>query len=162
MAEIIVKGLSDLQKQLSTLAPRLQANVMRSALRAGANVIKEEAKANVPVDSGLLRKGLKVSTRSRRGVVTASVKATGKHSYIARWIEYGTAAHEIVAKNGKSLLFNGKFVDKVMHPGTSPKPFLRPALESKSSSAVVAVGLAIKKRLTTQGLNVADIEVEEQ
>jgi HK97 gp10 family phage protein len=162
MAEIIVKGLSDLQKQLSTLAPRLQANVMRSALRAGANVIKEEAKANVPVDSGLLRKGLKVSTRSRRGVVTASVKATGKHSYIARWIEYGTAAHEIVSKNGKSLLFNGKFVDKVMHPGTSPKPFLRPALESKSSAAVVAVGLAIKKRLTTQGLNVADIEVEEQ
>lgn len=71
---------------------------MRAALRQGANVVKAEAMNNVPVKSGLLKAGLKVSTKSRRGVVTANVKATGKHAYLARWIEYGTAAHFIKPK----------------------------------------------------------------
>jgi len=155
-----VKGLSELQAFLTALPAKMEANIMRSALRQGANVVKDEAKAKAPVATGLLRDGLKVSTRSRRGVVTASVKATGKHAYIARWIEYGTAAHEIGTKDGGSLFFGGIFAEKVQHPGSRPKPFMRPALEGKSQDALIAVGEAIKKRLTKQGLNVAGVEIE--
>ena len=92
MADVKVKGLADLNKFLQQLPAKVEQSVLRGALRAGANVVMAEAKANVPVDSGLLRDGLKVTTNSRRGRVTAKVKATGKHAFIAPWLEYGTAA----------------------------------------------------------------------
>ena len=160
MSNVHIKGGAELNKFLQQLPAKMEANVLRSAMRAGANVIKDEAKANVPVASGLLRDGLKVSTSSRRGKVTAKVKATGKHAHIAPWLEYGTAAHRIVAK-GKGMYFGGKVVRSVEHPGISPRPFLRPALDSRAQQAVVAVGNAIKKRLATKhGLDTAHIEVE--
>ena len=156
-----VKGLAELQKLLDTLPAKMEANVMRSALRAGANVVLEEAKANVAVKSGLLRDGLKVSTRSRRGVVSASVKATGKHAYVAKWVEYGTAAHRIIPKEAKSLFFGGIFAEGIDHPGASAKPFMRPALDTRAQDAIVAVGNQIKKRLTKAGIEGAgDVDIE--
>lgn len=159
MSIVHVKGLSELQEFLDKLPAKIEANIMRSALRAGANVVKEEAKANVPVASGLLRNGLKVSTNSRRGVVTAKVKATGKHAYLARWVEYGTAAHKILPKESKSLFFGGVFLQGIEHPGQRPKPFMRPALDSRAQAALVAVAEGIKKRLNKQGINTSDIEI---
>lgn len=160
MSEFRVKGLADLNKFLQQLPAKMEQNVLRSALRAGANVVRDEAKANVPVDSGLLRDGLKVSTNSRRGRVTAKVKATGRHAYIAPWLEYGTAAHKIVSK-GKGLYFGGMFARGVQHPGSRPKPFMRPALDSQAQQAVIAIGNAIKQRLATKhGLDTASVEIE--
>lgn len=160
MAEVHVRGLAELQKFLDQLPAKMEANVMRSALRAGANVVREEAMRNVPVKSGLLKAGLKVSTRSRRGVVTANVRATGKHAYIAPWIEYGTSAYEIKPKKSKSLFFAGLFSKLIQHPGIKAKPFLRPALDHKAHAALVAIREQIKKRLTKQGLNVSEVEIE--
>jgi HK97 gp10 family phage protein len=162
MTTVNVKGLAELQKLLDTLPAKLEANAMRAALAAGARVIRDEAKANVPVKTGTLRAGLKVSTRSRRGVVTATVKAGGKHAYLANWIEFGTAAHFIKPKTAKSLFIAGLFSNGVAHPGVQPKPFMRPALDSQAGAAVVAVGEYLKKRLSTKhGLDTAAIEIEE-
>lgn len=161
MTELVnVKGLSELQAFLDQLPTKMEANIMRAAMRQGANVVRNEAKANAPAKTGLLRDGLKVSTSSRRGVVSAKVKATGKHAYLARWLEYGTAAHFIKPKNAKSLFIAGLFSNGVQHPGATPKPFLRPALDSQSQAALVAVGEAIKKRLTKQGLDASGVELE--
>jgi hypothetical protein len=38
---------------------------------------------------------------------------------------------------------------------------MRPALDSKSGAALVAVGEAIKRRLTKEGINASDVEVDE-
>lgn len=162
MSEFVhVKGLSELQRFLDVLPAKIEQNIMRSALRAGANVVKDEAKNNVPVKSGLLRDGLKVSTRSRRGVVSASVKATGKHAFVAKWVEFGTAAHRIVPKAAKSLFFGGMFAEGIDHPGSNAKPFMRPALDNRAQDAIVAVGEKIKKRLTKAGIEGAgDVELE--
>lgn len=162
MADVRVKGLAELQAFLDQLPAKMEANIMRSALRAGANIVRDQAKANAPVKTGLLREGLKVSTRSRRGVVSASVKAKGKHGFIAPWLEYGTGAHKITAKKGGTLAFGGGFAKSVTHPGTAPRPFMRPALEARAQDALVAVGEAIKKRLTKEGLDAADVEIGEQ
>lgn len=163
MSELVnVRGLSELQAFLDQLPAKMEANIMRAALRQGANVVKAEAMANVPVKSGVLKAGLKVSTKSRRGVVTATVKAGGKHAYLARWIEYGTAAHFIKPKNARSLFFAGLMREGVDHPGSAPKPFLRPALDSQAQAAVMAVGEAIKARLTRQGLDASGVELEAQ
>lgn len=161
MTELVnVKGLSELQAFLDQLPAKMEANIMRAAMRQGANVVRDEAKANAPVKTGLLRDGLKVTTSSRRGVVSAKVKATGKHAYLARWLEYGTAAHFIKPKRARSLFIAGIMRNGVDHPGAAPKPFLRPALDSQSQAALVAVGEAIKKRLTKQGLDVSGVDLE--
>lgn len=166
MTDVTIKGLAELQKMLDQLPANLEQNVLRSALRAGANVIKAEAQqqlaAHGNVKTGVLSKGLKVGTRAKGGKVTATVTAKGKHGYIAHWIEFGTAAHEIRPKGAKSLFLAGAFKTIVHHPGIRPQPFMRPALDSRSAAAVIAVGEAIKKRLSTKnGLDTSDIEIEE-
>jgi HK97 gp10 family phage protein len=162
MSNVHIKGGAELNKFLQQLPVKIEQSVLRGALRAGANVVMAEAKANVPVESGQLRDGLKVSTSSRRGRVTAKVKATGKHAHIAPWLEYGTAAHKITAK-GKGMFFGGLFVKGVQHPGSRPKPFMRPALDGRAQDAVSAAARYMKQRLATKhGLDTSGIEVDDE
>ena len=165
MSNVHIKGGAELNKFLQQLPAKIEQSVLRGALRAGANVVMAEAKAELEnagsVDSGQLRDGLKVSTSSRRGRVTAEVKATGKHAHIAPWLEYGTAAHKITAKKGKGLFFGGLFVKGVQHPGSRPKEFMRPALDGRAQDAVVAAAEYMKRRLATKnGLDTSSVEIE--
>ena len=195
MSEIRVKGLSELNAALQTLPAKIEANVLRSALRAGANVIKDEAKRLVPVSApnsrnkkrygfraGTLRDSIRVSARVKNGRVTASVYAggqtkSGAEVYYASWVEFGTAAHAIMAKqaNGKnaarrlnrqakrsgSLQIGGRFVGSVvMHPGSRPRPFMRPALDGRAQAAVLAAAEYIKKRLALKhGIDASNVEI---
>ena len=156
-----VTGLSDLQQFLDTLTPKLEANIMRGALRAGMKPVQTDAKARVEVVSGQLRDGLKISTRIKGGTVMARLRATGKHAYVAHWVEFGTAPHYIKPKKAKALAVAGGFSEVVHHPGARPYPFMRPALDSQAQNGVVAAAEYMKKRLATkEGLDTADIDIE--
>lgn len=164
MSEIHIKGLAAMQKMLDTIPAKIEASIMRGALRAGARVIEAEAKSNVPVKNGILRESIRVTGRIRGRTVTASIKAGGKtksgDAWYARFVEFGTAAHFIQGKNGGWLSFGGLFIKSVQHPGAKPSPFMRPALDAKSQEAVLTVGNYIKKRLMTkEGLNTEHIEI---
>ena len=187
MADVHVKGLADLQKFLDQLPAKLEANVMRGGLRAGAKVIQFAAKQNVHSVSGALARGIKISTGNRAGVVMARIKATGEEAYIANFVEFGTAAHWIsvresarpgrmtrrgrwktfsistlnrMAKKG-SLQIGGNFIGaSVLHPGARAKPFMRPALDAHARNAIVAIAEYIKKRLETKhGLDTSDVSI---
>ena len=161
MSETNVKGLSELDAFLSQLPAKLEKNIMRGAMRAAAVPVQDQAKQNVSVVSGLMRDGIKIKTGSKNGVVKAKVVVTGKHGYIARWVEYGTAAHYIKPKAAKSLFFAGIFAEGIDHPGSSAKPFMRPALQAQAQDAVVAAAEYIKKRLTKAGIEGAGgVEIE--
>ncbi len=163
MAETRVKGLADLQKFLDQLPPKLERNVMRGALGAGMRVVRPVAKSRIRSVSGLLAAGLKVSTRARGGTVTASLKTTGKHGWLARFVEFGTAAHSIpkLTKKLNALIIGGQFVKSVDHPGAKPHPFMRVALDSQAQNALVAAGNYIKKRLESKnGIDTSDVTVE--
>jgi HK97 gp10 family phage protein len=161
-----IKGFSELDKALREIPEKLARNVMRSGLRAGAVVFRDESKVNLAsngsIQSGELRDGLKVGTNFRNGVARAYVKIKGKHAFLAPWIEYGTAAHSIAARNVKYLFFGGAFVNSVEHPGAKPKPFMRPALESKTQEALQAVGDVVKAKLTKQGIETPDVVVGDE
>lgn len=160
MSEVRVKGLAELNKFLQELPAKVERNVLRGGLRAGAMVVRDAAKEQVPVDSGKLRDGLKVTTGAKGGRVVASVKATGAHAYIAPWLEYGTKAHRITAK-GKGLVIGDVVVRFADHPGINPRPFMRPALDSRAAAAVVAAANYMKRRLATKhGLDTSDLEIE--
>lgn len=167
MADVHVTGLDKLQKFLDEFPPKFERNCVRGGLRAGAKKeLLPEAQANLmsagAVKTGELIAGLKVKTSARGGRVTASVVSTGKHAYIAKWIEYGVRPHAIVAKAGGWLSFLGVFVRAVHHPGFAGRPFLRPALDRSGGAAVVAAGEYMKARLEKGGLDTSDITITEE
>jgi HK97 gp10 family phage protein len=156
-----VKGLSELNRFLEQLAPRIEANVMRGALRAGMSVVKPIAQANIRSVSGELAKGLKVGTRRRGSRVTANLKATGPHANIAHLVELGTRAHNIAARGKGWLSFMNVFAKSVDHPGARPRPFMRPALDGQAQAATIAAGNYIKNRLATkEGFDTAHVTIE--
>lgn len=155
-----LKGGKEIQEFLNTLAPKIEKSIMRGAVRAGAKVLLDEVKQNIPVLSGDARDSVRISTSARKGKVTASVKAGNKKVYYLKWVEYGTAAHSITA-NGGFLSFGGIFTKSVNVSGIQAKPFMRPAIDTKSTEAINAAGEYIGKRLTKQGLNAPSLEVDD-
>lgn len=169
MADVHIKGLRELNALLQTLPVKIERNILRTAMRRGANVIRDQAKLNVPISppsdrnrkkyggyAGALRDSIKTSNpRSNKGRVTVYVRAGGTKTkkgadvYYAKWVEYGTKPHD-----------NGR---RGMHPGARPRPFLRPAADTEQARAVIAVGNWVKHRLDQRGgLDTADISVEEE
>jgi HK97 gp10 family phage protein len=154
MADQSITGGRELDAFLQTLSVKVEKNILRAALRAGANEFKTEAQAKAPVKSGKLRRSLKVSTGSKGGRVTAKLKVGGKMAPHAMLVEYGTKPHKIAPKNGGGLLIGGNVVGEVNHPGARARPFLRPSFDGKSAAAIGAVAAKIRERLTAEGVNV--------
>lgn len=156
MPEVKVKGLADLQAMLEELPAKIERNVVRGGLRAGAKVIQEEAKRLCPVGGGQLRKGetpgalrdsVRISMAARRGKVTATVKAGNRAAYYAHMVEFGTARHWIKPKNRKSLFLSGLMKEVVDHPGAQKKPFMRPAIDGKAEEAINEMADYIRERI---------------
>lgn len=126
-------------------------------------VIKPEAQRNIHSVSGLLAAGLKIGSGGRGGRVFSYLRARGKHAYVAKWVEFGTRAHRIDAKGGGWLSFGGIFRRGVLHPGATPHPFLRPALQAKAGAAVIAAAEYMRDRLASkEGLDVADLTFDRE
>lgn len=114
------------------------------------------------------------------GTITSYVYTRGPGAFVAPWLEYGTAAHLVavredvrptaVSKRGKvrtwsvrqintavargSLVIGDRFVGAVVsHPGATPKPFLRPAVDAKIADGIEAMAHYISARLERYGLN---------
>jgi len=154
MADESIIGGRELDAFLQALPVKVEKNILRSALRAGANEFKKPAQARVPVDEGDLRRSIRVTTRTKKGTVYAAVKIGGRRAPHAHLVEFGTAAHKIRAKKGSALVVNGNAVREVDHPGAKAHPFARPAFDAGATPAVAAVGAKIRERLTKENINV--------
>lgn len=113
MTDIKTKGLADLQKILDQLPAKIEANIMRGALRAGLIPVMDAAKANVNSVSGALASTIRVSTnldRKNRQVV-ASLKAGAtktRRIYWAHFVEYGTRPHHISVPDSAKMINSRK------------------------------------------------------
>lgn len=157
-----ILGGKALAKALSELPLKIERNVMRSALRAGASVIAAEARRNVPVDTQELKRSIRTSSNSKRGMVEANAVVGNrktKKGWYATFVEFGTAPHLIRAGKNKPVLSfrdrNGVWhrALEVNHTGAVAKPFMRPAFDTKGEEAVKAVADRIRERLTDQNIN---------
>lgn len=172
MSQENITGGAALDALLQTLPANIEKNIMRTALSAGARVFLAEALRNAPIGRateserqqgfrpGALRRSLRVTSSVKNGKASASVKAggivkkTGENVFYAKWVEFGTRPHTI-APRGRTMSIGGQFVaGAVEHPGVRPHPFMRPAADAKSTQAVAAVQMQIRKRLTKEGLTV--------
>jgi HK97 gp10 family phage protein len=158
MSEVHVKGLRELSAAMQELPAKLERNVLRGGLRAGANVIKPVAQSNIQSQSGRLAASLRVGTGTRGGRVTGYVRT---RLFYAPFVEFGTQSHTIEPGARRALSIGGLFVASVDHPGARPHPFMRPAFDSQATAAVVAMAEYIKARLATKnGIDTAHIMIE--
>lgn len=154
MTDEAIIGGRELDAFLQQLPVKIERNILRAAMRAGANVFKAAAKEGVPVDDGDLKASIRVTTKSKNGTVYGSLKAGGKKAPHWHWVEFGTAAHKIKAKPHHALGFAGVTVREVDHPGARARPFMRPAFDSAAAAAIAATAAKIRQRLTKEGINV--------
>lgn len=172
--ETNISGGRALDDLLKTLSVKLQRNVLRAALSAGARVIVKEAKQRAPVGPtsstneavyggypGALKDSVRLSSGvDRNGMPFASAKAGGQtkrgaDTYYVQFVEYGARPHVIRPRGKKRLQLGGQFIaGTVMHPGMQGKPFMRPAVDAAQAAAVAAVAAKIRERLTKQGIDV--------
>ena len=161
MADFEVTGLSDLWAAMQDIPVKIETNILRGGLRAGAIPIQQEARRMVNNVSGDLAKSIRVTTKVKRGTVYSLVIA-GKHKkptdpYYAHMVEFGTAAHWIRPKKlGGALFWKGHPLAKgVEHPGAQKKPFMRPAMDSKSQQALEAMADYMAERLPNENAKLA-------
>jgi hypothetical protein len=161
-----IKGGEELARALQEFPGKFQANVMRGGLRAGAKPIREDARSRARKHTGTMAEGIKIGSRLVGPNAIAYVKMTGAHAFLGPWMEYGVAAHALAPKKAQALLiaggeFGGLFFAHAEHPGLRPEPFMRPALITQATNALQAVAAYARGRLTKEGINAPDVEVDE-
>lgn len=145
--EVKVSGLKELDAALKELPNNVAKKHLRTALRAGAKIVQAEAKRLAPVETGALKKSIKVRARkrSRRGGVGIIVTTGNKDSLFKGDQFYGGAIEwgwkKVPSFKGK----DGKWKSlKTKNPRAKPelrklipgKHFLENAAKNRAKEAV--------------------------
>jgi HK97 gp10 family phage protein len=145
---VTIDGLKELNAKLKSLATKEANRITRRGITRMATVIRKEMRARAPKKTGFLRKNLAYKiTKDNRGGFIGTVGPKDK-AYYARFLEFGSAAHLIpgaTKRRLKALQIKGQIFTQVQHPGTRPKPFLRPAYEATKMRAVEEAGQVMWK-----------------
>ncbi len=128
---------AQVKRALEKLPGVIQQRVVVGATRVAAKVIADEAKQNVPVDTGLLKKSI--------GVAKAK-KADTKEGHIKFYVVpkskvSGTAKVSVNGVTGKLKYKTNAYYAHMVEFGTSKmaaRPFLRPAFDNSADKSVKA------------------------
>ena len=117
--------LDSIQRQLA--AGLVQTKVRQHGMQLNARM---RVKLYQVVNRRTGHTGESVTTEYK--VIPGGLEANvGPDSEVGAWIEIGTEEHDITPKNKKALYWEGAEhpVKRVHHPGTKPRPFMRPSLD---------------------------------
>lgn len=121
-------GLLDLSQELEVLSKAESRQVLRKAVRAGAQVVRDEIEARAPVKTGKLARNIVVSSgRAPAGEAVAGVRIRGVNPA-------GTNSDTTTKANNRNNAFYWRFVEL----GTSKMaahPFVRPAYDARQEEA---------------------------
>lgn len=129
---VTIRGLRQLGENMRKLAEETNKKIVNSSARAGAVIVRDQARANVDsrrlIETGLMREGvgvrkLKRDERVKDGVAIYGVgvfKVKGQLAFYWRFHEFGTIYE-------------------------TPKPFLQPAFQSRRLGAALKIADTAKK-----------------
>lgn len=150
MAEFMrIEGLQELAAAMRELPQRVGRNALRAAVNAGASVIKKEATARAPKDTGALKANLyQKQIREKSGDMQQTFYV-GVRKGVAKYAN--NAANKRSGKAGKAYKDDGTtFYWKFLEFGTSKmqaRPFMRPAFELQKEQAVKAIAAKLDERI---------------
>ncbi|WP_175663059.1 HK97-gp10 family putative phage morphogenesis protein [Burkholderia ambifaria] len=100
MSSVQILGLADLQADFAKLSKSNSTKTLRRATRAGANVIRDEARVRAPKRKGKLRRNIQSTVLRQKdapGLATAGVRVRTKgkgdsptNAFYWRFVELGT------------------------------------------------------------------------
>jgi HK97 gp10 family phage protein len=146
-------------KNLLKNLPKEVTKEVEEEYKTAAEIVKYEMLSRVPVENG----DLAASIGIKRGFggkfydigagLSGKSRIKGMMQSIAQWVEYGTSPHKIKTHKKKILSIGGEeFAGKeVMHPGTPPRPFIRPSIEASREDVVQHLNRVINKVLRRFG-----------
>lgn len=145
-ARFRVQGLDKVLAQMGKVPTRLNAELERITAQAAA-IIQADARTRAPRRSGKLRESIRVETR-RVGAMSVAGEVYSKLPY-AIFMEMGTSAHVIRAKNKRALFWKGARhpVKEVRHPGTRAYGFMRGGFEAGKVRSQEAMRFAVARAL---------------
>lgn len=131
--KVEVQGLKELEQKLLQMAPKLARNGLRASVAAGARVVVAEARKNVPVDTGTLRRAIYQKQIREQSSMTQQTFFVGvragkreqkknRDGYYFPFIEFGTTK-------------------------MAARPFMRPAFESTKGQALEAMKEKLAQRV---------------
>ena len=119
----------NLLQALGQFPKNIQKNVMRGAIRAGANIVRDRAKELVPVDKGDLKKTIGVVQRKAPAnqyvFSITNRKGLKVKGWYAHFVEFGTVKQ-------------------------AAQPFMRPAFEQSESNVLSTAKEYIVKRIPAE------------
>jgi len=128
-----VQGLKELERKLLEMSPKLAKNALRAAVAAGARVVAAEARKNVPVDSGTLR----------RSIYTKQIREESGDTQQTFYVGARQGKKEQAKKRDGWYFPFVEFGTEKM----AARPFMRPAFESTKDAAVQAVKTKLAERI---------------
>lgn len=153
MADISIAGLAALRSRFEQLPARMVKNSIRVGLRQAANMVKDQAKANVngapgPAShTGALKKSIRVTagkgspTRVIFKVIAGEFTAAQKKKFGADSAFYAMFVEKGHINRSKGNALRGgrasvRAARSASSSNTPPHPFMQPAIESKAQSAI--------------------------
>lgn len=175
MAKLVhIQGLKELQQSMKALAANVSKNVLRSAVNAGAQVVRQQARANAPVmhvalpkhqAPGTLKRSIVTSYIRERSSQTQAVyyvtvrkgkryrgqgkrQAMSQDAYYGAWVELG---HYFVKHKPTGTTYKQHRKNQHARGVWVPAhPYLRPAYEVKKYESVEAMKQYIVNRLPVE------------
>src|SRR5574337_608603 len=142
MAELEhIDGLRELKRALEELPKAIGRNVLRGAVRAGAQLIRKEAQQRAPVYTGDVSKGHPPPGTLKRAVYQKQINELSSATRQTFFV--GVRKGNKYRNQGKSgKLSQDAYYASWVEFGTSKmaaRPFLRPAFEAQKNAAVEAI-----------------------
>jgi HK97 gp10 family phage protein len=129
---VSVDGMDNLLKELNKLEAKVGKKQIKRIVRKAGGVIAKKAKKKVPVDTGNLKKSIKVKAMAQSSDdayalvgPTRKGKHSGRHAHL---VEFGTRD-----KNGNQK--------------NKPQPFLKPAVDESADEVQKVMADELKKVL---------------
>jgi HK97 gp10 family phage protein len=164
----VVLGLKELKARLQALPGQFAGKIFPAATRKAAHAYRKEARRLCPVGKGFRvtattkKRGTHTKTRHLRDtirVLKSPWKIPGQINYVvsaggmgvgyAHLVEFGTAPHVIRGVFGGVIALPfGIFATQINHPGSRPRPFMRPALDGATPIAIREAVKEINKQIT--------------
>ena len=144
-----IEGAAELDRVLKRLPKAIGERVLANAVRAGAKIIRDEARAKAPVRVGgnLIRLGKRSSKGRLPGFLRSQI--------ITAKARKGTSSDSVTIHVGPSTkAFYGLFQEfgTRNHPA---KPFLRPAFDGNVEKAIKGIGVKLGKDIEKAAVKLA-------
>ena len=144
-----IRGLEKVTRTLDKLPTAMERRIGLRALRKGGRIVinaaRQKLRANGSDRTGTLRKSLAQkaikSVTGRLGLYIGPTTGKGAKydGWYAHLVEFGTGP-KVVSSNKVMSDGSAVYGKEVEHPGSAPKPFLRPAIDETKQEVFKVVG----------------------